>query len=217
MTSRALRWLLCLLASLSVAPAAPLSRSPGVRVHELIRPFKEDRVSSVSSGLVRSWLRNAEGAYHVPDPARDPGGPTAWGISSRSYPDLDLRILTLDEATEIAIRDYWRPIRADELHPGVGLALFDFAFHSGTATAVRALQSLVGVGVDGVMGPLTVAATNRVAADYLISALMARRSLYLQSLPNAKGNLLGWERRLFSLTLTIGRAGLLAPLTPEPR
>jgi len=50
-----------------------------------------------------------EGGY-VHDP-RDPGGETNWGISKRSYPDLDIANLTRDEAAAIYERDYIQPVR----------------------------------------------------------------------------------------------------------
>jgi len=50
-----------------------------------------------------------EGGY-VHDP-NDPGGETKYGISKRSYPDLDIANLTRDEAAAIYERDYIRPVR----------------------------------------------------------------------------------------------------------
>ncbi|WP_324606443.1 glycosyl hydrolase 108 family protein [Xenorhabdus nematophila] len=46
-----------------------------------------------------------EGGY-VNDP-HDRGGETQYGISQRSYPRLDIRALTQDDATAIYYRDFW--------------------------------------------------------------------------------------------------------------
>ncbi len=46
-----------------------------------------------------------EGGY-VNHPA-DPGGETNMGISKRSYPDLDIKNLTVAMAKEIYFRDFW--------------------------------------------------------------------------------------------------------------
>lgn len=51
-----------------------------------------------------SRLIELEGGY-VNDPA-DPGGETKYGISKRSYPHLDIRNLTVEQATEIYQRDW---------------------------------------------------------------------------------------------------------------
>ncbi len=37
----------------------------------------------------------------------DPGGETKFGISKRSYPTLNIRDLTLEDAKEIYYRDFW--------------------------------------------------------------------------------------------------------------
>ena len=47
-----------------------------------------------------------EGGY-VNDPL-DLGGETKYGISKRSYPHLDIKNLTLDQAKQIYFRDFWQ-------------------------------------------------------------------------------------------------------------
>ena len=47
-----------------------------------------------------------EGGYTLCLPG-DPGGETNYGISKRSYPDVDIAQLTLDDAKTIYRRDYW--------------------------------------------------------------------------------------------------------------
>lgn len=37
----------------------------------------------------------------------DPGGETKFGITKRSYPHLNIRDLTLDDARAIYRRDFW--------------------------------------------------------------------------------------------------------------
>ena len=46
-----------------------------------------------------------EGGY-VNDPD-DLGGETNFGIAKRFYPDVDIKNLTKDEASDIYRRDYW--------------------------------------------------------------------------------------------------------------
>jgi lysozyme family protein len=48
-------------------------------------------------------LLHDEGGY-VDNPA-DPGGETNFGISKQSYPDVDIKNLTAEQATEIYYRD----------------------------------------------------------------------------------------------------------------
>lgn len=54
-----------------------------------------------------AFVLSVEGGL-VNNPA-DPGGLTKYGISQRSYPDLDIRNLSIEDAKEIYFRDYWTP------------------------------------------------------------------------------------------------------------
>ena len=58
---------------------------------------------------------------------------TKKGIAASAYPDLDIVHLTDAEIAAIYERDYWRPIRGDELPAGPDLMTFDFAVNSGTS------------------------------------------------------------------------------------
>ncbi len=105
-----------------------------------------------------------EGGY-VNDPA-DPGGETNWGISKRSFPDLDIKSLTIDEAKEIYRRKYWDRLMLSDLDSGhIAGELFDTAVNAGRGTATRIAQralNYLGENLleDGAMGPVTIGALN---------------------------------------------------------
>jgi lysozyme family protein len=93
-----------------------------------------------------------EGGYTGPTGLLgDPGGETNFGISKRSYPNVDVKNLTRDGAADIYHRDYWNPICGDELHGKVALVLMDYAVNSGTGRAVKALQGILGVRQDALL------------------------------------------------------------------
>lgn len=98
-----------------------------------------------------------EGGY-VNDP-RDPGGETNFGISKRAYPAEDIASLTKERAQSLMVRDYWNPCRCAHLPQKLATAVFDFAVNSGVSRAVKELQKVLGVGVDGIVGPATIAAS----------------------------------------------------------
>lgn len=54
---------------------------------------------------------------------RDPGKLTNFGISQRGYPDLDIAHLTREQAIAIYRRDYWNPIKGDDLPAGLDLLI----------------------------------------------------------------------------------------------
>jgi lysozyme family protein len=60
-------------------------------------------------------LLGHEGGY-VNNPA-DPGGETNWGISKRSYPQVDIKALTQQQAKWIYQRDFWDPL--GDAHPAI--------------------------------------------------------------------------------------------------
>ena len=143
-----------------------------------------------------------EGGYA--DDPNDPGGETNWGISKRSYPDLDIRRLTKDEAIAIYRRDYWDALKLDRISPILGAEVFDHAVNAGPAAAVELLQSaLVRLGypvaIDGRLGP----ATRRVLEDIqpVMAAALYRleRVRFYARLAERRASmrryLVGWLRR----------------------
>lgn len=74
-----------------------------------------------------------EGGY-VNDPA-DPGGETKYGISKRSYPGLDIRGLTRDEAGDIYWTDYWLRAGCEGLEWPLSLVVFDTSVNMGVRRA----------------------------------------------------------------------------------
>lgn len=72
-----------------------------------------------------------EGIYSN-DP-RDPGGETKYGVSKRAYPDLDIKNMTLAEAKNIYLNDYW--VRLNRHDPQLNLMAFDCAINQGLSYA----------------------------------------------------------------------------------
>jgi lysozyme family protein len=135
-----------------------------------------------------------EGGY-VNNPA-DPGGETNWGISKRSYPQLNIKTLTREDAKLIYRNDFWRRINADRLYDGVAFQMFDFAVNSGIETAVRYLQRALGVADDGHWGPVSQAAAAQGSESDQILLLNAERLDYMTRLKNWPDASRGWSRRI---------------------
>lgn len=106
-----------------------------------------------------------EGGY-VNDPA-DYGGETNFGISKRSYPNLDIKALTKEDAIAIYYRDYWCRFLGDKLaSQAVAEELLDSAVNMGWCRSVKFLQEALNLLtdnsllVDGLVGPKTIDAAN---------------------------------------------------------
>lgn len=89
------------------------------------------------------WGNRRDGGY-TNDP-HDPGGETKWGISKRAHPDVDIKNLTYEKALEIYRRDYWNPIKCDNLGPRLSIVAFDTAVNCGVGRTKRWLKNVESV------------------------------------------------------------------------
>jgi lysozyme family protein len=137
------------------------------------------------------------------DHAADPGGKTRWGITEAVARQAgytgDMRALPVDLAKRIYLDSYWRPVRADDLPPGVRYIVFDGAVNSGPAQSALWLQRALGVTADGVIGPRTLAAAYAKDAQQLKTAILAQRLRFMTSLTNWPAFSRGWARRIADL------------------
>lgn len=121
---------------------------------------------------------------------------TKYGISAASFPDLDIKNLTLDQSKAIYRRDYWNAIMADQLPDGVDLIVFDAAVNHGVKEASRMLQfAVVPQYIDGTIGPMTIKAAASKPARDTIKEIAARRHLLWGNLSTFSTYGLGWSRR----------------------
>lgn len=138
-----------------------------------------------------------EGGY-VHDPA-DPGGETKYGISKRTYPDVDIEGLTREDAVEIYYRDWWEKYGYGKIQDDrIAEKVFDLAVNMGPRKAHGFLQVAVilsggfNIHSDGVLGPKTVAAVNEHPnPKYLLAMLRLLAIKYYVSLKKLKF-LSGW-------------------------
>lgn len=137
-------------------------------------------------------LIDSEGGYS--NNPEDPGGETKFGISKRSYPDVDIANLTIDGAKAIYFRDFWEPLGA--AHPAIKFQCFDFAVNSGIQTAIRKLQAAVGVADDGHWGPVSAAALTKMDLNDVLMRFAAQRLLFMTSLSTWPTFGKGWARRV---------------------
>lgn len=141
-------------------------------------------------------ILDLEGGY-VSHP-EDPGGETNYGISKRSYPELDIAGLTEREAKRIYRSDYWMKPNIYLLPDSVSGAVLDAAINMGPRPAVRLLQQTLGVTPDGIIGPRTAMSAKLYKGDLLADYLTERAEFYM-ALPTFKVFGLGWIKRLIHI------------------
>lgn len=165
-------------------------------------------------GKIIGFVRTHEGGY-VNDP-NDAGGETYCGISRKHNPlwigwtvvdkNKPLRynaIIKHDALQEMVnnyyYKQYWCAIGGDALHSqSVANMAFDWQVNSGDI-CTRALQRLVGVTPDGIVGAQTITAVNAHPASHLLNALKQKRiefySDLVRRIPQNARYLKGWLKR----------------------
>ena len=136
-----------------------------------------------------------EGGY-VNDP-QDPGGETIYGISRRAHPEAWANGRpTREHAAEIYLKDYWKPLRCDQMTPAVALMLFDTGVNTGVARATLMLQTAVKTTVDGKIGPITIKAAHNRGDVNVAADLATQRMLFYAGLKTWPRYRKGWTRRV---------------------
>jgi lysozyme family protein len=135
----------------------------------------------------------------------DPGGLTKYGVTQTTYdrwrnikglPPKTVREITRPEVIAIAKANYWAPVHGDKLPGGVDFAVFDYAYNSGPAQAVKDLQRALGVTPDGAVGLATLEALAVCDAEAVINGICDRRLAFMRKLKNWKANANGWTNRV---------------------
>ena len=120
---------------------------------------------------------------------------TKYGISAMTYPDLDIRNLTLEQAKVIYKRDWWDKINADSLHSAIVFQVWDFAINAGMGTAKRKLQKAVGVAEDGIIGKETLKAIKAIELNDTLLKFNAAKLKHYTSLSTWPRYGKGWTIR----------------------
>ena len=132
--------------------------------------------------------------------AADPGGETKFGIAKNDHPTVDIVALTLVEAENIYYNEYWLASHCDKIASPMSYLHFDTAVNMGIGTAAKFLQTVLGVTVDGNIGPMTLSAlaaisdTHTLCNAYL-NLRQARYDSIVISHPESAQFAAGWKAR----------------------
>lgn len=122
---------------------------------------------------------------------------TKYGIAANTYPHLDIKNLTLEQAKAIYREDSWDVI--GPAHGAIKFQLFDAAVNHGQGNAVRLLQRAVKAADDGIWGPRSQAALNDMQERYghndVLLRFMAYRLKFWASLSKFDVFGRGWTNR----------------------
>lgn len=127
----------------------------------------------------------------------DNGGLTKYGISQKSYPSLDIKNLTYEQAIAVYRRDFWESVGCGKLQWGFALGLFDAAVLHGPDTGIRLLQNALRVKVDGYLGPVTLRVANAASPIPTLADFAALRCVEFAKQSDSVVFGRGWFKRLF--------------------
>lgn len=165
--------------------------------------------------LIPFLLKWEGGFVHDPD---DLGGATNMGVTMNTYiaycrrkgypvPTVTrLKNLSERQWMDIVKTMYWDRFRADEIHSqSVANICVDWLWLSGTV-AIKRVQELVGVKVDGIVGPNTLVAINSMSSLVLFGMVKEERKRYIDEIcrkrPANEKFRKGWLNRLNDLMYT---------------
>ena len=165
--------------------------------------------------LLLPFILSWEGGF-VNDPL-DKGGATNKGVTIATWKrcgydkdgddDIDvddLRLISKDDVLNRVLKPhYWDKWKADQIKSqSVANILVDWVWGSG-ANGIKIPQKLLGLTVDGIVGPKTLAAVNSSDALVLFNTIKAEREAFLWRIverdPTQKRFIKGWLNRLNAL------------------
>lgn len=145
-----------------------------------------------------------EGGATYTDNPKDPGRATKHGITLatlttwRKLPctAADVQTLTAAEASAIRRALYWDKVAGGQLLAGLDLEVYDMAVNMGPGSAARALQTVLGLTPDGIVGPVTLLAVHTHGdLGALIGDLYVRRTGLYRCMAGFPVFGRGWLRR----------------------
>jgi uncharacterized protein (TIGR02594 family) len=167
------------------------------------------------------------------DDPYDPGGPTNFGITLRTYAThvgrtidpssrsvllAELRAIRPETVRAIYLKRYWTPARCVDLEAGLALMHFDAAVNHGVRGAIRLLQQAVRVEADGQIGPLTRRAIAEAETAAVILRYAALREERYRALPHFWRFGRGWLNRVAATkaaAIAAKKAPAQAPRAPS--
>lgn len=157
--------------------------------------------------VLKPFIISWEGGF-VNDPY-DRGGATNKGVTIGTFRSVygknktvdDLKAITDEQWLHIFKVYFWDKWRADDIiNQSVANILVDWVWASGPAT-IKKVQRILGVAIDGVVGPKTLAALNARNPQTLFCEIKLLRQNYINSIAVGTQSRYknGWTRRLNSI------------------
>lgn len=146
----------------------------------------------------------------------DRGGATNKGITIATFRHFmgkdatveQLKAITDNQWERIFVQGYWSPFKADEIdNQSIANICVDWAWGSGTITAIKQVQRLLGVDDDGIVGRITLSAINNANPKKLFDKIKSARLSFVEAIvrrdPTQKVFIRGWRNRINSIAFSV--------------
>ncbi|RYF48172.1 MAG: hypothetical protein EOO38_10690, partial [Cytophagaceae bacterium] len=157
--------------------------------------------------LALAYVLANEGSTVTDDP-QDHGGLTRYGVTqatlsaylNRAAVPAEVHALTPGIAAQVYKKLYWTPIKAELIEDqAVATVLLDLSVLCGPSAAVKMLQAVLAIKIDGVVGPITLAAINKANKQTILQGLSLKACGYFSAIvvrdPTQVKFLPGWQIR----------------------
>lgn len=109
--------------------------------------------------------------------------------------------MSIEDVKDIFRRGYWDKVKGDEIESdAIAATLVSWAWGSGSKTAIKLMQGVVGTKRDGIIGKKTLKAINDSDEKELFDLCLERREKFFRDIckarPTNNAFLRGWLRRL---------------------
>jgi len=121
---------------------------------------------------------------------------TKFGIAAMSYPTLDIRNLTREEARDIYYKDFWLPVGGDKLPNELVYQAFDASFNHGLGNCIKMVQRAIFVNDDGRFGTKSLEALKKISTHDLLMRFLAQRLRFMTNTKVWDVYGKGWARRI---------------------
>lgn len=119
-----------------------------------------------------------------------------------------LKAMTDEQWETIFRKGFWNPFKGDGIksQPIANICV-DWAWCSGTATAVKQVQRILGVVMDGIVGNVTLGAINNAIPDELFGKIKSARLAFVEAIAKRDASqqvfLKGWRNRINSIQYAV--------------
>lgn len=137
----------------------------------------------------------------------DKGGETKFGISKRSYPNLDIKNLSIEKAKKIYKKDFWENQKYENIkNQDLAIKIFDLAVNVGVSRANKLVQRALRavnkkIEENGILSDVVIGLINESDSSDLLSSLKSEAAGYYRSIvltkPHRAKFLKGWLNRAY--------------------